>query len=368
MNIAEHYERRRQIDVLEQEDSRRKQMIRLAITRVVSLSQTVSAPKTANENIEKLTQKCLNYELTINKLKQEWNTRDKLNEAKIDKLKEEVSKLKQKGKPSGGSILAGSSLGNGLPRTSLTYATSPYLSRAVGSKNFLSPTLNSLNKSTNKNPMLVSPIGNRRGKYVTAKTMKNAIQKPTNPVITPKEKPKITNTEWNLSLTMNKSPTRMSFVENFDLSDSNDDVLNIFNEKDTTPTNKRTSTSVIGSAERDAPDANSTAIIEETVIIGGSDRSGVSTDDEDVFASANSTLNSTTGAKRKHIKRLNLAGSLIEGKRSVSRGLSVEQDGINSLDYYKDNNFTEGNEESPNFKRTVSGDFEKKKRRVFKIN
>lgn len=377
MNVAEHYEKRRQIDLLEGEDERRKHLIQLAIMRVAAITRAPSPVATLNENVEKLSQKCLNYELTINKLKQEWNTKEKLNEAKIDKLKEEVTKLKQRGKPTGALVLKGTSVGSGFQRTSLSYATSPYLSRAVGSKNFLSPTLNSLNKTTVKNPMLVSPIGNRRGKYITAKTIKNAIQKPVqNPMLTPKPKLKSTNTEWNLSMTMNKSPTRMSFVENFDLSDSNEDALGVFNEKESTPTSdsptkmkSQVSVSPNG-VEKEGPDANSTAIIDETVISAGSDKSGFTTDDEESFASANSTLNNTNERpKRKQIKRLNLAGSLIEsGKRAVSRGLSVEQDGINTLDYYKDTNFTEGNEESPNFKRTVSGEFEKKKRRVFKIN
>ncbi|EGV60672.1 hypothetical protein PSN45_001556 [Yamadazyma tenuis] len=392
MNIQNHYHKRRALDALEEQDADRKQLIRLAVMHVIGLSQrkTGSAPVPSGTS-EDLNQKCLNYELSINKLKQEWNTKDKINEATIDKLKQEIAKLKQQLKRPGSSQGSSNLFYNTKhpqlkPQTSLSYSTSPYLSRALDTKSFLSPTLNSLNKTTVRNPLLVSPIQNteRRGKYMTSNTMKQ--------LQVPKRQTKPTRSILETPTkglydppSPNKSPSRMSFVENFDKSDSSNDESGygtLFNGKvklSTTSSRKVSNNEGkenILMEEKEGPDANSTSIMGDdseniTVITANSnvDSSNNASEDEE-YASANSTVAgaSNTSGKRKQSKRLNFAESRTQ---SLSQGLNLDQDGANSLDYYKEGNFAEGADESPNFKTKASTSttttFEKKKRRVFKI-
>lgn len=373
MDLQEHYEKRRELDALEEYDTTRKHLIRLAVMRVVALAGT--NPQTNAPVLDELINKCHNYELTINKLKQDWNTKEKLSESRIEKLKDDLAKARQQARDKGGfnqpSYMAPlNRTRSDIPsRTNLSFNTSPYLSRP-GSR------------ATDRNKDIFSPIAPRqpesRGKYITSGTLRKNLQN--TPRSSLSAKLQLDRAMTN-KMSPTKSPSRLSFIENFDKSDPSKSPSPEFtpskvpqrilapSETLGTPSGKGDNIlpDSLSKEEPEAPDANSTAIDLEPI---------TETSDSDVFASANSSVanasiiskGSQERAKGK-AKVLNLAGSLKGNERVVSRGLNIEQDGVNSLDYYKDTNFTEGNEESPNFKRhqPEQRSFERKKKKVFKI-
>lgn len=451
MNIQEHYEKRRELDLLEQYDNTRKHLIRLAIMRVVALSGPKTSEPQVSDDLEQLINRCHNYELTINKLKQDWNTKEKLSESRIEKLKDDLAKarqqLKEKSSMSSGlgSGLGGAGTGasTGLikprtdfqSRTNFSFNTSPYLKRPMGNRGFLSPTASSRNRGAlgvgnRNNNSLFSPVipkpGEKRGRYLTASKIKqmNQIQglglNGSNMNTSNQQTPKSgLNSRLNLDkaitnkVSPTKSPSRLSFIENFDKSDPSKSPSPDFTPTKTIPSkfSLQASENILPDSfgktppssqsqsqsqqrereENEEPDANSTALNDDSragsprppgsqlTNLHGDQSSGVD-DDDDVFASANSSLGNSSviskGSQERakgggKTKLLNLAGSLKGNtQRTVSRGLNIEQDGVNSLDYYKDTNFTEGNDESPNQKRhqpIEARAIERKKKKVFKV-
>ncbi|EGW34236.1 uncharacterized protein SPAPADRAFT_59665, partial [Spathaspora passalidarum NRRL Y-27907] len=102
--IEGHYQIRNELDQLQYHDQQRKSLIRLAVLRVHALLRhkhdipvTKRKSGTPRKNdLEQLRAQLNEYELSINKLKQEHSTQLKLQQAKFDVLKEENSKLKSK--------------------------------------------------------------------------------------------------------------------------------------------------------------------------------------------------------------------------------------------------------------------------------
>lgn len=412
MNLQEHYEKRRELDLLEEYDNSRKQLIRLAVLKVVALAGGKAEPSATGlvvEALEELIHKCHSYELTINKLKQDWNTKEKLSESRIEKLKDDLAKLRQQLKDK--------------PAAKASYGGAGFLSRpsSLGSKSFLSPTASSRSRAGpirtggDRRSNLFSPLiprqapGEKRGRYMTASTFRQLNEAQSGPghqAQTPKMN---VNTKLQLNRAMankvspTKSPSRLSFIENFDKSDPSDRSKSL--SPDFTPSKSAPPSNILPESlsqnqtqsqtqekpvdstpntPNDGPDANSTAINDDPsggLVSRGSISEPSSSGTEDIFASANSSMaNSSVVSKgsqeraksKSKGKLLNLAGSSLKGNgnRTISRALSVEHDEVNALDYYKDTNFTDLNDESPNFKRHQTMDertFDRKKKKVFKV-
>lgn len=457
--LLNHYDTKFELQAIEQEDQLRKKLISLAILKVITISQPPTPQNNninPNDNIEELTKKCHNYEIIINKLKQEWTTKEKVSESKIEKMKDDINKLKQQIKDNTSNptqnynqtSLNSKRINNRNDFNSnrrLTFATSPYLSRIMtsnskgSSSNYLSPTANSINKSIfapdKRGSNILSPIQQRqitkpkptitRGKYNTFKLFGANLKKQTdeqqisdNPQSTPHKhstphqqqyqqlKPaqlqlgKATASRASPGKSPGKTPSRLSFVENFDNSDSPKSPSpeftptkrapygKLFDEnKDQFSLDEVLNNSLSGINDDKDIDANSTSIMES-----GSPSRRVSsstpskptkpdnpsgTDDE--FASANSTIvhksssqtsvnPSSDDPPKKKTKKLNLSGG-------IQRGLNIDQDGTNILSYYGDDNFQTDDSPNSKLKQTATRQFSdnstnssgKKLRTVFKI-
>ncbi|RLV95527.1 hypothetical protein JA1_001032 [Spathaspora sp. JA1] len=110
--IEAHYQIRDDVKSILQENEHRKTLIKLAILRIQSLITEKRDILTTNNNkrprntpkkneVEQLRTQNNEYELNINKLKQEHSTQMKLQQGKYDLLKEEHTKLKSKLKTQG---------------------------------------------------------------------------------------------------------------------------------------------------------------------------------------------------------------------------------------------------------------------------
>lgn len=96
--ISRHYELREKILDLIREDQERKNVIKLSILRLAILKQGEIArtKKLAKGSPTKVAVKSLakDYEIELNKLKQEYSTKLKLHDAKLQSLKQENERLK----------------------------------------------------------------------------------------------------------------------------------------------------------------------------------------------------------------------------------------------------------------------------------
>lgn len=435
-----HHQRQLEIASIENENERRKNLIKMAVLKVFHVSKAnVNIPtktvNTPNARVEDLTRRNHEYELTINKLKQQITTKEKLQESKLEALREEITKFRQQLKEQPPKQFQGPTLSRfqpkldpGMSRPSSAFSTSPYVNKTMFNhggegKSYLSPTINSLNKSvfSDSKSSILSPIQNKRKvllptkakrEYTNYNSMKKQFQdsnrleqtkettppprtpdyggpvtrsvaRQSSPAMTP---PRSTTKEMGgdrssgspapptLDFTPSKVPHNGKLFE--DHVRSLDEVIN------------KSFTSVNNSeAESETPDANSTTI-EATTISPRANRPVLPEDD--ALTSANSSIaNPMMKKDKKKKKKLKLwksevsrasTSSPVDKKhKSHSTALHLEDDDLNTLNYYQDENFLNENINiTPKIskKRVLEDELaidpptfnKKKKKNVFKID
>ncbi|ABN68666.2 predicted protein [Scheffersomyces stipitis CBS 6054] len=404
--LQNHFRGHDELSEILHQDELRKSLIRLAVLRVVTLNR--NKPKRAKTNepdeLVQMKKQLNEYELYTNKLKQESSTKLKLQEAKLESAQDEVAKLKlqlaaakEAAKDTSKPMFSVPSSSSFRPRINLNGLSRPKsatlssikkfpLARPTSvssERNYLSPTFNSINKSIYSSDVstVLTPISNRtiskpRGKYITARnlhelgnspvTSKFGISKPPTKLTTLTQKieaqkdenepPKTAEAETEAEIGAKsattsvlrsspaKTPSRKSFIENFDKSSGSSSPSPEF-----TPMR-------VSSDKTSAPVSRD---IEETGFGNGKVTRIEKFDntlqtDEDTFASANSTLVGNVSGdvlpEKKKTKKLQLWKSgatkvplTAPGKKPHSLGL--EDENLNSLNYYEDGNFA--TDESP---------------------
>lgn len=346
---------------IEYENERRKNLIRLAVLRVVTLTGKSKRAKKLNaapnpelaaegdlEGLKNLSDKNQEYVVVISKLKQLYATKEQLQESKIEALKEEVDKLKLELKWKASTSKY--ELNKHTPFSQGSFKSS-YLNSNPIPNEYLSPPSKALFSSNDHIESILSPL------KITKFKNRLASKKPI--------KGDIFNNNTNELYTMlnhshetpRKSPSRLSFVQNFDNSHDSSRlsfVKNINSSKDSvqTPTkpNKlprgnnlsklpRGNISKLPKDYSPAPFLHSTA--NNLEVSDGSD------DDDDTFISAHMSVSSDTsdnGPKRKKRKLqiLTSQASKIQIANVLPRdigGLHLEDEDVNTLNYYHDDNF-----------------------------
>lgn len=402
-------------------DTQRKSLIKLAIVQAINISNANRA-KALLQEVLKAPSRVITptptgepksaheYEIIINKLKQDATTKDKVYESKIELLRNEVERLKNQlyqnplltaggmsSMSSSAPLSAGTALfssqSNSISNTNfsfggnhghghghghgLSFSTSPYLNKVA--RNYLTPTINSLSKSIDS---VASPEGLRILPAIENK--KKLIQQQQQGQ---KAKPKRTYTNFNTLKKLNSAEGITS-----------DDIMNGRTLKQLNVPNARrkpgivTVTTLLSSVASgiSTPSKSKNVTSDEEM---GSLSSFADDDDEDTFASANSTLSNsvasngnTAGQKKK--KKLKLwkseatkvsipkeADASIPSTNNTSpnKGLNLEEEDLNTLNYYQDSNWTEESEFTPKKdqkKRTISDEngTKKRKKNVFKID
>lgn len=441
-SLQDHFLVQREIQQLENDDDQRKNLVKLSILKMFHLSKSINkdpshtvdnTTSASTSRIEELTKKNHDYELTINKLKQLHTTKEKLQESKLESLREEVWKLKQQLKDQPRNNLQVPTLSHfqpnleaGSSRPSSAFSTSPYVNKIMFNqgngglaKNYLSPTFNSINKSVfvpDFKSSILSPIQHKRKvlmptkakrEYTNYNSMKKQFEQngqlpqkentvePETPnkrvtravskkVSSPAPVPTSTRHSSNSTNRSSASPS----LETADLTPTRlpnngklfDDKMRSLDEV----INKSFTSANTSEAENDTPDANSTTI-DSTTSRTTAGRGAHMSEDE-TFASANSSLAKSSEKKDKKKKKLRLWKSEVS-KVSISspndktlknrnKGLHLEDEGLNTLNYYQDENFLNDNNDTPKVSRKRKNDetettplaFKKKKKNVFKID
>lgn len=321
--LNEHYRLTQEIQNIEQENENRKRLIRLCVLKVLTLNQ-IPPPKTTGpaspENA--LPEKLHEYELRISVLKQQLSTKEKVHEAQVDELKELVAHLQKQ----------------------VEEKKDPKL--RLGPK-FLSP------PTSAGHPRSIS-VGNRP----FSASLKSTFSQP---FFSPVTKPNILGGKGNSFAATGKSPgfgANFASQASWKLSQTEDA------KKDAFFSSPNTSTSVESTPSRnklsetaDDPSANLTlANLSHNT-------------SDDTFVSANGSLGQFTLKKKK--KRIQLLSS--EASRLMvdnqGKGLHVEDEDLNSLNYYQDDNFKEDTTVSPVRTKRPLEDAEEppRKKHVFKI-
>lgn len=372
-NIVNHYQILEELSSILAEDVRRKNLIMLATLRVLIVSQTKKSPRKGNENVEELKMKINEYELNNNKLKQDHSTTLKLQYAKLEAAKQEIIKLKEQ-------LKTKQVPGLTLPNSSLFRSKEPF--KVSTSRSIVSP-----RRITELSNSILTPI--QKGKtmkpsYITSKSFGNLLSKAnaesklstlredksdaksTEPKLLEPAKstePKLLEPSKSTELKLLESTpsSRHSFMENFDKSSGSNSP-----SPDFTPT--RTEARNILPFSLDNKESVESKL------------HNVSQTDDDTFASANSSLQPDEKDKKKKKKKLQLWKSeaskldLAPEKRATSFGLDDEN--INPLNYYQDENFNEDGDSPPKSSRKRKLDelspapetFKRKKKNIFTID
>lgn len=357
---------------IEHENERRKNLIRLAVLRVVTLTGKSKRAKKSNaapspelavegdlEGLKKLSELNQEYVVVISKLKQLYATKEQLQESKIEALKEEVDKLKLELKWKASTSKY--ELNKHVPFSQGSGAfKSSYLNSNPLSNEYLSPPSKALFSSNDHIDSILSPL------KITKSKNRLASKKPT--------KGDIFNNNTNELYTMlnhnhetpRKSPSRLSFVQNFDNSHDSTRlsfVKNIDSSKDSIQTPTKPNKLPRGSNPSKLPrgdlsklpkDYSPVPFLHSTAnnleVSDGSD------DDDDTFVSAHMSVSSDTsdnGPKRKKRKlqiltsqasKIQIANVL---PRDISGGLHLEDEDVNTLNYYHDDNFQDDSFNEP---------------------
>lgn len=122
MGSRTHSEDTNVLHSIEAKDEDRKNLIKLAVLKLFHIevfrkqnldghSLSTKGTKTPNEVL--LTEKVHNYEVEINKMKQQFSTKEKLQESKMESLKDEITQLRRelKKEKSNGDLVPISTLG-----------------------------------------------------------------------------------------------------------------------------------------------------------------------------------------------------------------------------------------------------------------
>lgn len=350
---------------IEFENERRKNLIRLAVLRVVSLTAKTKKSKKSNTSTGpqidtdgdyegiRSTERNHEYELVISKLKQLYSTQERIQESKIEALKEEVDKLKLELKWKASTSKYELSKFNPGTKIGLSQFKSSYLNSNPLPSEYLSPPSKSIFSPKDPIDSILSPLKITKSKnpLLTKKHVKGDIfNNATN------ELSNILNRSHESPYSPRKSPSRLSFVKNFDKS--NDSVQ-------TTPTKSKKAATDYKSPPFIHSTANNLEVSDD--------------DDDDAFASAHMSISSDTsenGTKKKkrrlqiltsQASKIQIANILPKDK---SEGLHLEDEDVNSLNYYHDDNFKDdsftGSVKRP-AEEAVTNPVKKKKTNVFKI-
>lgn len=286
-------------------DARRKDLIKLA---VVQLSRLGAGSGT--------------HGLTISRLKQELATRDRLHEAKVDLLQAEIRQLKAAAAAAAASASAPAPRPGAAP-PALSFSTSPYLK---------------LNRHLPSLLRLIASVPSPDNSILLPIQPKRRAAQPV--------KPKRAYTNFNTLRRLNNA-----------LGITSDDIMSARTLKLNVP----------GARRAPAPEAKTTTITAAGSTVHTEDEApttAATTDDE--FASANSTLNTSDVSVSYRRNKLQLARSQsVPARASPNKGLSLEDEEINTTNYYDDLNWTE-DRDTP--KKSVRGEVKKRRKNVFKID
>lgn len=393
------------------EDLSRKALIRLAVLKALQLDHKrfKMSPEGFENRIDELNSKKHEYEVSLSKLRQQYITKERIQELKIEQLHDEVTRLKLqlKGKTNVSERPPPPRKQTGI------FSTSPYLSRALSqkreAKNYLSPTINSLNKSLLADTTVLSPIparkkkpkreytsyknfGKKLGTDSTGESAENTVQSVKNqkPKPKPKDKepkenedhhekesqdvlgdlPQPTQSTPERALqkmttrsaarggSPTKTPSRLSFVENFDRSDDDSSDLE---HQSASSTPNRTPGSLF-----DQPQSFEEVLNQHSF----SQNMGTSTPGPNISAESMNILASTPTTKPK--RKLSLRKALLSKITLAPNKSHINLDDDQVVDYrdeqFADTSFGSPKARSGERKPVASSDPPRKKRNVFKID
>lgn len=395
------------------EDLSRKALIRLAVLKALQLDHKrfKMSPEGFENRIDELNSKKHEYEVSLSKLRQQYITKERIQELKIEQLHDEVTRLKLqlKGKTNVSERPPPPRKQTGI------FSTSPYLSRALSqkreTKNYLSPTINSLNKSLLADTTVLSPIPARKKKpkreYTTFKTfgkklatdstygsestdntvqsVKSQKQKAKKeddkakesedqhekesqdvlgdlpqPTQSTPERPsqKMTTRSAARGGSPTKTPSRLSFVENFDRSEDDSSGSEHRSPSDTP---NRTPGSLF-----DQPQSFEEVLSQHSL----SQNMGTSTPGPNISAQSMNILASTPTTKPK--RKLSLRKALLSKVTLAPNKSQINLDDDQVVDYrdeqFADTSFGSPKAKSSERKPVASGEPPRKKRNVFKID
>lgn len=466
--LKRHYEYIESIRSIEEQNEDRKKLIRLAVLKVVLLSSTAttkatksnSSPTIKNStdskldpNVRKITEDNHKYELAISKLEQQSLTKERISESKIESLREEIDRLKKEislqDKRNGARSAKSFNPSTASLLTKPNTFTSSYLNANPYSRNLLSPPTDSVKKASLSpseddygilSPIKMSKIRkSKSGIFDSTDDLHDLLNNKSSKSKENESASKFKNSLINTRPTVLKSPTRRSFVKNFDAS-----LESLLTTPTKDPKMKRkwsnsastsAATSRSGSAgsfvsklrttsndlkesDVDQPDANSTSLLNTNVnnlqlmplASEFEDESFVSATNlsQDDYLTSTSTPanhalknNNNVGKKKKRriqilksqASKFQVSDPNVQAVRDGSLGLHLENEDIDSLNYYDDENF-KSTENSPriNIQKSTLGKqieqqkqpsveptngsqtalrepvFKKKKKNVFKID
>lgn len=327
--IDEHYRLRQTLRDIENEDADRRRLIQLCVFKMLTLKSTIepesktntatkTAPAVAAKAAAALPEKLHDYELRISVLKQQLSTKEKVHEAQVDELKERVAYLQ-------------------------TQLDEKEPARA-GRPKILSPPLSA---------------GNSRSLLA-----QSGFGKPTiaHSIFSPLARPNLLKGKGN-SFSSSKSPFGLNFASqaSLKLSQSESTKTNAYFSSPNTSTSfeqtpSRNPAKLTKLDDHENPAANLTL-------------ANMTSEGDETFQTANGSITLVSGKKKK--KKIQLLSS--EASKVIldlqGKGLHVEDEDLNSLNYYEDENFKDETKHSPvRAKRPLEGGEEPaKKRHVFKI-
>ncbi|KAK6460065.1 hypothetical protein DFJ63DRAFT_259356 [Scheffersomyces coipomensis] len=369
--IAEHYEGREELERILVEDQERKSLIKLAVLQIV-----LKADKHKNVDTDSLKGKVDDYELTMNKLKQDHSTKLIGMEARLSLLVLENLSLKKK-----------------LEKQAKDTAKRDVISntdRSIGrSENYLLPTFNSINRSTISDGKILTPISKKRPpkrKYITSNVM-HLMKSPLTRIHT---REKVTPSILQNSDSSNGSRIVLSTASNPQSNDSAPSAKAFVKDFDISSPSPSPSDPDSPNATPSKASINKSQVSEtsKTDITQSQDSqdSQIRLVADDTFTSANSSGASNQStfsgdeSKKKKRKKLQLWKSE-RTKQSIpiekrSHSLGLEDENVNSLNFYDDENFL--NDDSPvkfgNKKRPAEQlpeeemGHKKQKKNIFKID
>lgn len=353
---------------IEAKDEERKNLIKLAVLKLFHIeasqkqnlggySQSTKETKTQNEVL--LTEKVHNYEVEINKMKQQFSTKEKLQESKMETLKDEITRLRRelKEEKSSQDVVPTSTLGKiqtlayGI-KSRNSFSTSPYLNKALFGD---LPSSRGLNKGTNKlfnqiDSGILSPITRKvkapksqtKREYINFNSMKKRFQEQQNENTKSNSKKETSDAEDNIEEISAISRNGSSGKLFNDESSTLDEVI-----QSATPTrSKKGALKSSPSAERSTRANNTQSKNYES--------SELSNLEEDSFTSANASLELEPKSKKKKLKLWKTKASKVRQDSSFAlvestprpKGLHLDDETLDSLKYYKDENFLGENAES----------------------
>lgn len=378
------------------QDAQRKSLVRLAVLKALQLGH--KRFKTSSEGfesrIDELHTKKREYEVSLSKLRQHYITKERIQELKIEQLHDEVSRLKLQLK--GKANVSARPAPQPRKNTSV-FSTSPYLSRAMSQpreqKSYLSPTINSLNKSVLADSTVLSPIPVRKKKvkktYTTARsisrqlaqdsannenitpiaaamstektsepTTQHTVDEPPQPQVTPERTLQKMKTRSAAKGSPTKTPSRLSFVANFDRSDEDDSSGSDHGDKAETP--NRTPGSLF-----EHPQSFEEVLSQHSF----SQNMGTSTPATNPSSDSANVLASTPSTRPK--RKLSLRKASLSKVTLAPNKSHLTLDDDNVVDY-RDEQFADTSFGSPKAKtirsHTVIHEPPRKKRNVFKID